>query len=248
MRVRATIGTLFLMAGLALAALALPTILEQERAVSAYGELSEEKSPDVVPDAIDWDALLATNPSLVAWCRVEGTSIDLPVCQATDEEPTFWLSHDFWGDESTAGTPYVDHRTSATSRHVLCYGHHLAGTGGMFSDVYRCHEQGEFDRWLMGDLVWSTPDGMTTRLHPPVRELPGHGLHPRPAIRLRQNVELQRMAPRCSCEIVRDGAERESTCWYRVACHHPGHMQLRPLRPAGAHARHVRRLMTASLH
>lgn len=159
-------GALLLSAGVVLATLSLPAIVDQERAVVAYEELSEEKGSDAVPKRIDWDGLLATNPSLVAWCRVEGTSIDLPVCEATDDAPTHWLTHDFWGEDSSAGTPYVDHRASPTSQHILCYGHHLMGVGGMFSDVYRCHEQDEFDRWLTGSLVWSTPDGTVTRLRP----------------------------------------------------------------------------------
>lgn len=168
MQARTAVGVILVTAGLALAALSAPVLVGQERAVSSYEELADETAhqPNGGIDEIDWNALLAANPSLTAWCRVEGTSIDLPVCQASDEDPDHWLAHDFWGGESTAGTPYVDHRATARSRHVLCYGHHLAGTGGMFSDVYRCHEQAEFERWLTGDLVWSTPDGTTMRLRP----------------------------------------------------------------------------------
>lgn len=166
MRTRAMAGAVLIVVGFALAASSLPTVLGQGRAVASYRELADETAPAVDPNAIDWESLLATNPSLVAWCRVEGTSIDLPVCQATDEEPEHWLTHDFWGGESPAGTPYVDHRATKSSRHLICYGHHLTGIGGMFSDVYRCHEQAEFDGWLTGDLVWSTPDGSAERLHP----------------------------------------------------------------------------------
>lgn len=168
MRARTAVGAILVAAGLALAALSAPSLLEQEHAVSLYEDLADETAcqPDESTGDIDWNALLAANPSAVAWCRVEGTSIDLPVCQAADGSPTHWLTHDFWNDESPAGTPYVDHRANARSQHVLCYGHHLAGTGGMFSDVYRCHEQAEFDRWLTGNLVWSTTDGETMRLQP----------------------------------------------------------------------------------
>lgn len=166
MGARTAAGVLLLSAGVTLATLSLPTILEQGRAVAAYEELSDERAPTTESGGVDWDGLLATNPSLAAWCRVEGTSIDLPVCQATDDAPTHWLTHDFWGENSPAGTPYVDHRASPTSQHILCYGHHLTGVGGMFSDVYRCHEQDEFDRWLAGSLVWSTPDGTATHLRP----------------------------------------------------------------------------------
>lgn len=141
-------------------------LMSQERTVIAYEELAHEATSEDVPDEIEWDALTSTSPHVVAWCKIEGTSIDLPVCQATDDVPGFWLTHDLWDEESPAGTPYIDHRATAHSTHIMCYGHHLTGTGGMFSDIYRCHEQDEFDRWLTGDLVWSTPEGQAVSLRP----------------------------------------------------------------------------------
>ena len=37
----------------------------------------------------------------------------------------------------------------------------------MLSKLYRRHGQEEFDRVLAGDLLWSTPDGVTVRLRQP---------------------------------------------------------------------------------
>jgi hypothetical protein len=88
------------------------------------------------------------------------------VCQATDEDPGWWLAHDLWSEESPAGVPYIDHRTYADAWHVICYGHHLPVTGGMFSEIYQCYDQTEFDRVLTVDLLWSTPMGGTVRLRP----------------------------------------------------------------------------------
>lgn len=171
MGAKRALGALLAVAGLALATAGTLEIANQTRATDTYKQLAATGSASISadenePDAIDWEGLLATNPSVVAWCRIEGTNISLPVCQATDESPEHWLTHDLWGNESPAGTPYVDHRATAESQHVLCYGHHLTGTGGMFSELYRCHEQDEFDRILTGDLLWSTPHGGTVRLHP----------------------------------------------------------------------------------
>ena len=103
---------------------------------------------------------------VTAWCSVPSAGIDLPVCQATDEDPSFWLAHDLWGSEPAAGTPYLDHRTNADATHVLCYGHHLMGVGGMFSVLQRCHEQEAFDRTLADGLLWSTPGSGTVRMRP----------------------------------------------------------------------------------
>lgn len=170
MRTGRVIGLMLLVAGIVTAFVGAHGLLEQSTAIAAYERLAHEAlvtgDDSTKTDAIDWDALLSANPDIVAWCCVEGTSIKLPVCRARDEDPEFWLSHDLWGNDSPAGTLYVDHRANAQSQHVLCYGHHLAGTGGMFSELYRCHEQEEFDRVLTGALLWSTPDGKTVRLRP----------------------------------------------------------------------------------
>ena len=171
MSVRKAIGAMLAIAGMALAVTGAIGLANQERAAEAYDDLAtevtiENDGSEEGDPGIDWAALLATNPTIVAWCHIEGTDIDLPVCQATDDDPEHWLTHDLWDDESPAGTPYVDHRATTDSQHVLCYGHHLTGTGGMFSELYLCHEQAEFDRILAGDLIWSTPDGRTLHLRP----------------------------------------------------------------------------------
>ena len=163
---RPLVGTMLVATGVALAAFAIPTVVGREQAIAKYERVSEVAEADRAEGGIDWDALREVNPSVVAWCRLEGTSVDLPVCQAPDEDPGWWLTHDLWGEESPAGVPYVDHRTGADARHVICYGHHLPVTGGMFSEIYRCHDQAEFDRILTGDLLWSTPSGGIVRLRP----------------------------------------------------------------------------------
>lgn len=170
-RVRRLARRAMAIAGVALTLYGARGLATQWQAIRSYDELAREtatttQSPEGSEPNVDWDHLLAMNPYVVAWCRVEGTAIDLPVCQATDDDPGHWLGHDLWDNDSPAGVPYIDHRTDAASRHVLCYGHHLAGTGGMFSELSPCHEQEAFDSVLGGDLMWSTPDGRTARLRP----------------------------------------------------------------------------------
>lgn len=157
MGLRRTLGTCVTLAGIALVLVTTPSLVAQEASVAAYERLADDAT-DNTDGGIDWDALLATNPQISAWCAVPGASIALPVCQATDEDPSFWLTHDLWGSESAAGAPYVDHRTNADATHVLCYGHHLTGIGGMFSELQRCHEQEVFDHALADGLLWSTPE------------------------------------------------------------------------------------------
>lgn len=165
MGARKAAGAVLVSAGLAFALLGANEVATRGKAVSSYATLAEERAREDAGGGIDWDGLVAANQATCAWVEVPGAGIDLPVMQAADDDPDFWLAHDLWGEPSPAGTPYVDHRARAGSQHLLCYGHHLAGTGGMFSALRRCHEQACFDHTLAGGLVWSTPSG-TARLEP----------------------------------------------------------------------------------
>lgn len=117
-------------------------------------------------DEVDWDGLKATNADVVAWLKVTGTEIDLPVCQASDDDPEFYLHHDLWRNYEFTGCPYVDHRCTADGPHVLVFGHHM-NSGGMFSELFQCFRQEEFDRVLgSATMVWSTPDSGSIVMRP----------------------------------------------------------------------------------
>ena len=112
--------------------------------------------------AIDW-----SNPDLdmaQAWIHIEGTAINYPVAQATDDAPDFYLPHDLWGNESGAGCPYLDEDSSPAGRHALVYGHHLGTTGKMFGPLAKAWQTGEFKG--LGNAVWSTRDGSQTVMKP----------------------------------------------------------------------------------
>lgn len=110
-------------------------------------------------DGIDWEALLAANGECAAWLAVEGTAIDYPVAQASDEDPGYYLSHDFWGGADAAGCPYLDARCGAEGEAMLVYGHHLGFSTRMFSELFRAYRQDVFDG--VGAATWSTTSGET---------------------------------------------------------------------------------------
>lgn len=87
---------------------------------------------EVVSD-IDWEGL---PPSVVAWVRVPGTTIDYPVVRASADEPSFYLDHDAEGRRSAWGTPYVDADCAEglSSPLVVIYGHHMSD-GTMFAPL-----------------------------------------------------------------------------------------------------------------
>ena len=184
-RIRLLVGALLVVLGLAAALCGMTLLARQARDARSYESLrvssaavaspsggataraASSTAPETMDNAaIDWDALRDINDQVAAWLVVEGAEMSLPVCQADAGSPDYYLSHDLWNNESLAGCLYVDCRTSADSRHVLVYGHHLVGTGGMLSELYSCSEQGVFDQVLCGDLMWSTPDRGERHLRP----------------------------------------------------------------------------------
>ncbi|MCQ4848395.1 class B sortase [Gordonibacter pamelaeae] len=113
----------------------------------------------------DWDGLFAQNPDTVAWLSVEGTPISYPVVQPGEGKQSDWyLKHDFWGNRSDEGCPYLDVRSPRDGRHLLVYGHHLGFSDRMFSPIFSCYRQSEFDK--LGSASWFTPDGGRLSLSP----------------------------------------------------------------------------------
>lgn len=74
--------------------------------------------------------------SRAQWITVEGSAVDYPLVQETEETGIgFYLHHDPDGSWSQLGTPYIDRRCGYGSRHVLCFGHHVGGTDKVFSTL-----------------------------------------------------------------------------------------------------------------
>lgn len=157
-RAGALLGVALLAAAVALAALSLSRN-------AAPAQTAADPQACVGEGGIDWDALRATNPDVVAWVSVGGTSIDMPVVQPTADEPDDWyLTHAWDGTYDAEGAAYLDVRAQADSGARLVFGHHVGDTGRMFSEVCKAYRQAVFDG--LGELEWSTPDGATKTLRP----------------------------------------------------------------------------------
>lgn len=109
-------------------------------------ETSEEETepveePYVSP--IDFDKLLEENPDTIGWIRIPDTNIDYPIVQGTDNE--FYLNHDFNGNESVAGSIYLDFESQGdfVGRNNVLYGHNMKN-GSMFKDVVRYKDEAYF--------------------------------------------------------------------------------------------------------
>lgn len=99
-----------------------------------------------------FDELLKQNENVVGWITVEGTQIDYPILQSDNNID--YLTENFYGDESRAGSVFLDFRNDITSSNLntVVYGHRMKD-GSMFQhltkfldrDFFETHRTFEFD-------------------------------------------------------------------------------------------------------
>jgi len=87
---------------------------------AAPGEAAEDDMSKV------FARLYALNNDFVGWLSIEGTNIDYPVVH-TPDDPEFYLRRNFHGEAETAGTLFVDYRSTLNpaSANVIIYGHNM---------------------------------------------------------------------------------------------------------------------------
>ena len=85
-----------------------------------------------------FSSLSDLNSDICGWIRIDGTKIDYPVVKASQDDPTYYLSHNFKGEESKYGSILIDPNCSlvGASKNITLYGHHMAD-GQMFADLMK---------------------------------------------------------------------------------------------------------------
>lgn len=119
-----------------------PSILNarESRAISNIinevdiSEVPEEKTVGKSERQIKVSELKAQYPNLVGWIKIEGTNIDYPVMQWTDNE--HYLKYSYDGSESKLGSIYLhkDADVNKPSSNFIIYGHNIT-TGVMFNEL-----------------------------------------------------------------------------------------------------------------
>lgn len=122
---------------------------------------SEETEPAQEPDntnwpVVDFEALLQINPDVVAWICIEGTNINYPVVQGTDN--SYYLKRLFDGSYNGAGSIFMDYRNSndLSDRNTVFYGHHM-NNGSMFQQITKYKDQVFYDEHPV--CLFMTPNG-----------------------------------------------------------------------------------------
>lgn len=168
MRLARAVSTFFITVGLSTAALGTAAIARDGTVAESYRALARQVAPvadeaapadDETVSAVDWDVLLAQNEDACAWLRVGGTTVDVPVIAASEQDPDAWLYTDLWGQPSETGAPYLDYRCEPEGSVAVVYGHRTAYESYLFHDVSPLFEQAALD--AVGPATWETPAGAT---------------------------------------------------------------------------------------
>ena len=83
-------------------------------------------------DLIDFEKLKSINSDIVAWIIIDGTTINYPVMQTTDNN--YYLSKNFYKEYDRCGSVFLDYKSQFTDKNIVIYGHNIK-RGTMFSDL-----------------------------------------------------------------------------------------------------------------
>lgn len=119
------------------------------------GEEASDTEPPAVP-YLDFEALGTAIPGLVAWIRCEGTVIDYPVVQGSDND--YYLNRLPDGTYNKMGSIFLDYRSTSdfSGGNSIIYGHHMS-SGDMFSALEKYMDQAFYD--LHPTIEIYTPEG-----------------------------------------------------------------------------------------
>ena len=116
---------------------------EMEEDAERYRQEYEAEMREKGLEAYDWDALCSENEDIKGWLCIPDTLINFPVVGTDDN--AFYLSHDFTGDKSSAGCPFMDKDTQVWDFNRVIYGHNIgAGSQAMFSTLLKYEKEEYF--------------------------------------------------------------------------------------------------------
>ncbi|WP_193768896.1 class B sortase [Metasolibacillus meyeri] len=109
-----------------------------EQELRQVQEVYEEASSEEVEVDTKFIELQKINSDIVGWLRLEGSQLDNPILQTDNND--FYLSHNYAGEKSRAGSVFMDYRNGVDARHTILYGH-VMRNGTMFGELAKFAEQ-----------------------------------------------------------------------------------------------------------
>ena len=118
------------------------TLRDYKKANDVYSQIRHTKEDsENMSDATK--NLSAINSDYKFWINVEGTNIDYPVVQGSDND--FYLNHDFNKNYLPAGSIFLDYRNDfETDSNSVIYGHHMRNST-MFGQMEKFKDKDFFE-------------------------------------------------------------------------------------------------------
>ncbi len=104
------------------------------RTPSVTVHYSEEEEDIELTVLEEYEALYNKNKRLIGWLEIDGTNIDYPVMQTTNNE--YYLDHNYNQEYDKNGSLFLDAECDVVRRNtnLIIYGHHMK-SGKMFGDL-----------------------------------------------------------------------------------------------------------------
>lgn len=121
-------------------------------ALNIYMNANDKSVLKFKPEIGHGEILQEISKDAIAWLTVDGTSIDYPVMQGSNNDE--YLNKDPFGKFSLSGSIFLDSRNSAdfSDPYSMLYGHHMEH-GAMFGALDYFIEQSYFDQHRTGTLT-----------------------------------------------------------------------------------------------
>ena len=108
--------------------------LENENILNDISIVEEEITPTKTKRILQLEELKKQNEDIIGWLEIEGTNVNYPVMQRTDNE--YYMTHNYKKEYSTEGSIFLDkdYNWEIPSTNLLMYGHNNKN-GSMFQNL-----------------------------------------------------------------------------------------------------------------
>ncbi len=121
---------------------------------AVLGAEIKQYAPADEDEKLRFEDLTGVNTNIIGWIRIDGTSIDYPVLQATDNE--YYLARNYLNEFATAGSIFLDYRNDfEADDFLIIYGHRMS-YGKMFSDIVKFADAHYFAEHQAGRIYGKT--------------------------------------------------------------------------------------------
>lgn len=102
----------------------------------------EIEIPDSLPEGekaelpVNFEELQAINPEIYAWIQIPDTKVDYPILQHEEDDQSYYLTHNMYGEKATAGSIYTEYynKKDFYDPNTVIYGHNMKN-GSMFHNL-----------------------------------------------------------------------------------------------------------------